>query len=109
MGTKTSQVDAYIEQAKPFARPILKKIRALFHRGCPQLEEKLKWSHPSFEYKGMFGGMAAFKEHAVWGLWKAALVNDPHKAMETDPNSPMGGGFGRWLRTRLRGTTPLDD
>jgi len=91
MGKRAPQIDAYIEKAQPFARPILKKVRTLFHKACPNVEETLKWSHPSFQYKGMLGGMAAFKKHAVWGLWKASLINDPHKAMETDPNSPMGG------------------
>jgi hypothetical protein len=69
MGKKSPEFDAYIAKAQPFARPILTKLRALFHRACPQIEEKLKWSHPGFEYKGIVGGFAAFKEHAVWGLW----------------------------------------
>src|SRR5436190_15349719 len=97
MSTRTPQVDAYIEKAQPFARPILNKIRTLFHRGCPQLEEKLKWSHPSFEYKGMLGGMAAFKQHVSWGFWKAALLKDPHGVMKSDASSPMGGGSPRAL------------
>jgi uncharacterized protein YdeI (YjbR/CyaY-like superfamily) len=92
MATKTAEIDAYIEKAQPFARPILKKVRSLFHKACPQLEEKLKWGHPSFEYKGMLGGMAAFKQHAVWGLWKASLINDPNNAMASDASSTMGGG-----------------
>ena len=97
MSTRTAEVDAYIEKAQPFARPILNKIRTLFHRGCPQVEEKLKWSHPSFEYKGMLGGMAAFKQHVSWGFWKAALLNDPHGVMKSDASSPMGGGSPRAL------------
>ena len=92
MAIRTAEVDAYIEKAQPFARPILRRIRALFHKACPQLEEKLKWGHPSFEYKGMLGGMAAFKKHAVWGLWKAALINDPTNAMASDASSPKRGG-----------------
>ena len=71
------QVDAYIARAQPFARPILQKLRRLFHKACPQIEEKLKWGVPSFEYKGMIGGFAAFKQHVSWGMWKSALLNDP--------------------------------
>lgn len=41
------------------------------------MEEKIKWSFPHFDYKGeMMCSMAAFKQHAVFGFWKAALVKD---------------------------------
>ncbi len=70
-------VDAYIEKAQPFARPILTKIREAFHAGCPDVEEKIKWGCPSFDHKGMLGGMAGFKKHVGFGFWKAALMDDP--------------------------------
>ncbi len=85
-------VDAYIEKAQAFARPILVKLRSLFHRACPQIEEKLKWSVPSFEYQGMVGGFAAFKNHVCWGLWKSALLDDPTGALQTRAASVMGAG-----------------
>ncbi|HEY7088214.1 MAG TPA: DUF1801 domain-containing protein, partial [Tepidisphaeraceae bacterium] len=57
MGTsannRSPQVDAYIKKAAPFARPILVKLRSLFHRACPKVAEKIKWGHVSFEYQGM--------------------------------------------------------
>ena len=34
---------------------------------CPEVEETMKWSTPHFDYKGMFCGIAAFKEHV--GIW----------------------------------------
>jgi uncharacterized protein YdeI (YjbR/CyaY-like superfamily) len=71
-------VDAYIRQAAPFARPILTKVRALFRRACPDVEETMKWGFPHFEYRGVVGSMAAFKQHATFGLWKASLLPDPH-------------------------------
>lgn len=86
------QVDAYIQKAQPFARPILEKLRGLFHKACPQAEEKLKWGVPSFEHHGIVGGFAAFKQHVSWGLWKAALLDDPTGAMKSDAASAMGGG-----------------
>jgi hypothetical protein len=84
MGTRTPEFDAYIEKAQPFAKPILKKVRSLFHKACPDVVEVLKWSHPSFEYKGILGGMAAFNQHAVWMLWKGKLVSDPTHALGGD-------------------------
>ena len=41
----------------------------------------MKWSSPSFEYTGMLCGMGAFKEHCMFGFWKAELVvggSNPH-------------------------------
>jgi hypothetical protein len=50
------RVDAYLEKAQPFARPILKKLRALVHKACPGITETIKWGMPAFEYKGpVFG------------------------------------------------------
>jgi hypothetical protein len=92
MSIRSREVDAYIASAAPFARPILKKLRELFHAACPQVEERLKWRCPSFEYKGMLGGMAAFKRHVSWGLWKAALLDDPDGILKSTASSPMGGG-----------------
>jgi uncharacterized protein YdeI (YjbR/CyaY-like superfamily) len=71
------RVDAYIEKAAPFARPILERVRKAFHAGCPDIEETIKWGCPAFELNGMVGGMAAFKKHASFGFWKAAEMKDP--------------------------------
>jgi len=91
MPNTSLQVDAYIAKAPLFAQPILIKLRGLFHRACPDIEEKLKWGVPSFEYKGMVGGMAAFKKHMTWGFWKTKLLKDPKGILEGHAGS-MGGG-----------------
>ena len=70
--------DAYIQKAAPFARPILEKVRALFRKACPEIEETMKWSFPHFSYRGIVGSMAAFKQHATFGFWKASLMHDPY-------------------------------
>lgn len=77
MAKTDKRIDAYIEKAQPFAQPILKHLRELVHEGCPGVEETVKWGMPSFEYKGPFFSMAAFKQHAVFGFWKAKLIKDP--------------------------------
>ena len=46
MGKKDPRVDTYIETAQPFAKPILKQIRSAVHKGCPDVEETLKWRLP---------------------------------------------------------------
>ena len=71
------RIDDYIAQAPPFAKPILTRIRKAVHAGCPEATETLKWRTPTFEYKGILCGMAAFKAHCVLGFWKARLMQTP--------------------------------
>lgn len=69
------RVDAYIDKAAPFAQPILERLREAVHEACPDVEETLKWSMPSFVHAGgILAGMAAFKQHVSFGYWKHALV-----------------------------------
>src|SRR4051812_41399800 len=92
MGTRDPRVDAYIGKAPPFARPILTRIRQAVHAGCPAVAETIKWSVPSFEYKGPLCGMAAFKAHCLMGFWKGALLRTKPAQIGTDAS----GEFGRF-------------
>ncbi len=74
MGKRDSRIDAYIAKAAEFARPVLKHLRDLVHQGCPDVEETIKWGHPSFVYKGLLCIMAAFKQHASFHFWRHKLV-----------------------------------
>ena len=90
--TSDPRIDAYIAKAKPFARPILERIRSAVHTGCPEVTETIKWSMPAFEYRGPLAGMAAFKAHCVFGFWKGALM----KTTPKDKASEAMGQFGRF-------------
>jgi uncharacterized protein YdeI (YjbR/CyaY-like superfamily) len=69
------RVDAYIAKAQPFAKPILEQLRELVHKGCPGVEETIKWSRPFFEYKGVIlANMSGFKEHCSFGFWGAEIA-----------------------------------
>ena len=68
------RVDAYIQNAPEYARPILKHLRELIHEACPDVVETLKWRNPSFEHLGLLCGFAAFKNHAMFGFWKSKLL-----------------------------------
>ncbi|HUR20829.1 MAG TPA: YdeI/OmpD-associated family protein [Vicinamibacterales bacterium] len=68
------RVDAYIDNAAQFAKPILIRLRRAIHKGCPEVTETLKWSVPTFEHHGILAGMAAFKAHCLFNVWKAPLV-----------------------------------
>ena len=91
MARKNPRIDAYIQKAAPFARPILKHLRKVIHAACPDLEETIKWNCPTFEHKGIMCGMAAFKNHCVLGFWKSELIfsGDERKKREAM------GHFGR--------------
>jgi uncharacterized protein YdeI (YjbR/CyaY-like superfamily) len=89
MGKKDPRVDAYIAKAPDYAKPILKHLRALVHRGCPGVEESIKWGMPSFGHQGILCGMAAFKAHCAFGFWSREL-----KIPEAGPRNVMGQ-FGR--------------
>jgi uncharacterized protein YdeI (YjbR/CyaY-like superfamily) len=86
------RVDAYIAKVKPFAQPILKRIRSAIHAGCPEVTETIKWSVPAFDYKGPLASMAAFKAHCVFGFWKGALMKTVPKGREGEAM----GQFGRF-------------
>ena len=87
MGKKDTRVDVYIAKSAPFAQPILNHLRYLVHKGCPDVEETIKWSFASFDYKGPLCSMAAFKEHCAFGFWKAALMKDADKMKDNQQNS----------------------
>lgn len=95
MGKREKAMDAYIAKSADFAKPILNHLRELVHKVCPDAEEKMKWSMPHFDYKGeMMCGMAAFKQHASFGFWKAALMKDP-MLIETAKTEVAMGHLGK--------------
>ncbi len=87
------KVDAYIHQAKPFAQPILERLRQLVHQACPGVEETIKWSRPFFQYKGaILGNMSAFKEHCSFGFWgqEIGAVLREESALRPDAMGSLG-------------------
>jgi uncharacterized protein YdeI (YjbR/CyaY-like superfamily) len=102
MGKKDPRVDACIEQAPDFARPILKHIRKLVHAACPNVEETIKWRFPTFMYKGMLCGMAAFKNHCTFGFWKHELLFGENGDQAKD------GGMGQFGRITSLADLPND-
>ena len=81
MATRDKRIDAYIAKAQPFAQPVMKHLRDLVHKACPEVSETIKWGMPSFEYKGPMFGFASFKAHCVGGFWKSKLLQDPNNLL----------------------------
>ena len=91
MAKTDKKIDAYIAKAQPFAKPILEHFREVIHKNCPDVEEKMKWSFPHFDYNGqMMASMAAFKQHCSVGFWKASLMDDPKGAFGLERGEGMG-------------------
>ena len=91
MGLRDPRVDAYIAKSAEFARPVLSHLREMVHTACPECEETLKWSAPSFTYRGkILCGMAAFKQHATFGLWQGAMVLGPEGRSLDDAMGQFG-------------------
>lgn len=87
-------VSKYISNSAEFAQPILKHIRALVHKNCPDVVEEIKWNFPVFMYNGMLCNMAAFKNHCAFGFWKSKLMPELDEALNVKGETAMGQ-FGR--------------
>jgi uncharacterized protein YdeI (YjbR/CyaY-like superfamily) len=90
MAKKDPRIDEYIQKAAPFAQPILKRLRRIVHKGCPEVEETIKWQMPFFEYHGPLCFMAAFKNHSAFGFWKGERIFGSR-----DSENEAMGHFGR--------------
>lgn len=108
---KDPRIDAYIDGAADFARPILKRIRAAVHEACPDCVEEIKWSHPAFTHNGMLAGMVAFKAHCAFHYWKGSLVmaQEPKgaqaiaqlRALKTLSDLPPKASLVRWTKKAM--------
>lgn len=87
------KVDAYIARAPEFAKPVLEHFRVIVHKASPDITESIKWSVPSFDYKGkMLCSMAAFKQHCALAFWLGAQIKalQPYLAEVEDRASEFG-------------------
>jgi uncharacterized protein YdeI (YjbR/CyaY-like superfamily) len=98
------RVDAYISNAPDYAKPILNHLRQLVHTACPEVEETMKWSRPSFLHKGILCGLSAFKHHCAFGFWLYELVLDMK-----DKASAEWDGMGQFGRITSLADLPGDD
>lgn len=98
--SRDPRIDAYIERAQPFARPILEHVRERVHASLPSVEETLKWSAPAFTLDGkILLVMAAFKAHAALNFWRGQEIGD---------GSPKAGAMGQFGRLASLADLPDD-
>lgn len=88
--TVDSRIDAYIERAQPFARPILEKVRERVRATVPQANETIKWGAPAYTLAGKILLItAAFKQHAAVNFWRGQEL----RGDKADPDAM--GQFGK--------------
>lgn len=90
MAMRDKRIDVYILKSADFAIPILSHLRELIHVACPDVEETMKWSFPHFDYLGVMCSMASFRQHAVFGFWKASLMKDKSLMENAASETSMG-------------------
>lgn len=94
------RVDAYIDKAPGFARPILRHLRELAHEALPDAGEAIKWGMPTLTLGGRNAvGLAAFKAHCAMVI---------HGASAAGKASEERGGMGQLGRIRSLGDLPGD-
>jgi len=95
------RVDEYIAKSPDFAKPILTHVRKVVHGACPDVEETLKWGAPTFMYNGILCGMASFKNHCHFILWKGRLILD-------DEGKPVSAATGHFRNLTSVSQLPSD-
>lgn len=95
------RIDAYIAKAQPFAQPMMERLRSAVQAACPEVEETLKWSSPSFIYHGkILCGFAAFKAHMAFHFWDGQAV--------TGKKAGEAGGMGQFGKMTSMADLPND-
>ena len=68
------QVNEYIEKQKASQKEILQKIRSIFHKTIPDVEEKMRWGVPTFAGGKFY--IVALKNHVNVGFAITGLSKD---------------------------------
>ncbi len=80
---KNPKVDEYLAQKSHPLTAEIEKVREIILNTHPQIEETIKWSSPTFMYKG---NMASYfmnaKKHVSLMFHKGALINDTTGLLE---------------------------
>jgi uncharacterized protein YdeI (YjbR/CyaY-like superfamily) len=108
MAILDKRIDDYIGKSAEFARPILEHLRHLVHQANPDVKETIKWGFAFFDYKGPLCSMASFKQHCVFGFWKAKLLHDPEGYLSERANQG-GDAMGNLGRITSLSDLPPDE
>jgi len=71
--TGARAVAAYISDAPPAARPMLRQLRRIIRAAAPQAVEKLSYGMPYYNHHGRLAYYAAFKRHVSLFAWGSPM------------------------------------
>ena len=78
------QIDAFIDQASPGVRPVLKELRELVQQELPEAKEEIKWGRPVYSLNHIVCYLAAAGDHANLGFYRGIELEDPEGLLEGD-------------------------
>lgn len=109
------QIDAFISQASPTVRPVLRDLRELVRKELPEAKEELKWGRPVYSLNHIVCYLAAASDHANLGFYRGIELRDPKGLLEGDGKKLRHiKVFTReeirrqWYRTLIRQAARLD-
>ncbi|MGB0178080.1 MAG: DUF1801 domain-containing protein [Owenweeksia sp.] len=92
--TFNPEVDRYLEKKNHPLNAEIQKVREIIMNTDDRMEETIKWSSPTFMYKG---NMASFfmnaKKHVSLMFHKGALINDSTGLLEGDGKEGRSAKF----------------
>ena len=69
-------VDQYLQNLPEDQKEALEKLRQTIKTLVPEVQEYLSYKMPAYNYHGMIGGFAAFKNHCSFFPWDSKTVED---------------------------------
>ena len=110
------QIDAFIRQASPTVRPVLRDLRDLVRKELPEAKEEIKWGRPVYSLNHIVCYLAASGDHANLGFYRGIELRDPEGLLEGDGKKLRHiKVFNReeirrqWYRTLIRQAARLDN
>ena len=80
--SKPENVDTYIANSSKESQQKLEEIRKLIKTTIPEVEEKIWYGVPFYNYHGEFVGFAAYKNHVSFGFGNDVLQNEDREILE---------------------------
>lgn len=80
----TAPVEAFIRQASPAVRPVLRDLQQLIREALPDASEEIKWGRPVYSLNRIVCYLAAAEDHANLGFYRGAELKDPKHLLQGD-------------------------
>lgn len=102
-----ASVEAFIRQASPAVRPVLRELRELIRDTLPDAKEEIKWGRPVYSLNRIVCYLATADDHANLGFYRGAELKDPGLLLQGDGKKLRHIKVYRSEDIRRRGYTTL--